>query len=105
MCPFRRGKIGRSLKSVLENELGQKVILKPEEDGHCEISGDAVRMQEGEICQVNDDCHTGYSCMKVPAFIESCQWNCAKKRWVERMKVQCQWDCDFPTYELAETAE
>jgi len=105
MCPFRRGKISRSLKSILENELGQEVILKPEENGHCEISGDAVRMRQGEICQVNNDCADNLTCMKVPAFIESCQWNCAKKRWVERMKVQCQWDCDVPSCEVAEVDE
>lgn len=55
ICPFT-GTISRNSKSTLTNKWGETFEIEPIGDGHCEISGGAVRQKQGRICEVESDC-------------------------------------------------
>lgn len=101
ICPST-GTISRYNNSTLTNKWGETFEIEPIGDGHCEISGGAVRQKKGRICEVGNDCASGLGCRKVEQFISGCQRRCAMRRFAQHMVEQCQLDCDHPSCQTLE---
>ena len=96
VCPFSRGRLRNYHISKLTNNNGKEFNFEQLEDGSCEISGDDMRQEEGNVCEANNDCNAGLGCYKIQEVVEECKRRCSYKRFSPDRVQKCQDNCDHP---------
>lgn len=114
-CPYTSGNADEFGQTRFTNQEMKSFYVEKDDDGHCELHGDALRQAEREVCLGDDDCYNTYAtnsnagnslvCVKLDFLVDRCKNMCDRRRFAPHKQEECKIRCDTTTCQKSELVE